>query len=421
VRARATQVIESAVFYGAHTILQRGYIIRRGGHVFINGEGNLVSRYLDAPVAEAQAAHLVSGYRDLHAARNSMLLSQISLKWYNDNKPSWWPSDAAYADVWRTMPNNTNPTGDGLFFWADVCGSFCVRQHGDDAEFMDLDFTILGAEAHENGRCACYAYQDVQATDGAHPDHAQYANLSSHAAPNDVRAIEFLSRHVKIAANQDNNTHVFAIHRAPAPGYFVPELQSTVYHRQLWSADAHIDIGLGTIFNVFDATRLERIYGVGTLNNCLARCGIHAVSNTRELKTIRFSAVDQSCFCFTLDLFEWTYEGLWIRDEGSSARWYQTTYCEFVRPDTVGRSLVWSKDVTPPAKQACVGSPAAAGYVIQSGSVLESFHDGESSTPFDVKCQWACQNDTQCQYAHVFMETFQYLDAIHQRDPPPRP
>ena len=180
-RARATQVIGSAVMYGAHAVLQRGFMRDSGqGHVYLWGDNYDISRFVEAPAAKAKVAHLASGYRDLSGSRNGMLLSNRFLEWFNGNKPDWYPASA--GDTWQMLANNTNPdTSDGLAFWADVCSSYCVRRHDDDAEFMGIDFTIInnGGLAYNNGLCSCYAYQDTNTSSV----HSTY----SHVPPDDTR------------------------------------------------------------------------------------------------------------------------------------------------------------------------------------------------------------------------------------------
>ena len=183
VRARATQVLSSGVLYAAHATLHRGYAIESGqGHLYLYGEGYRISRWVESTATKAKIAHLVSGYRDSHGDRNSMRLSAIPLYWWSNTRPSWWPtSNPATIDQWRFMANNSDPTTErGLAFWADVCSSYCVRRHNDDAEFMELDFTVVGNQSHESGRCTCYAYQDTDRT-------SVHANVSSHVAPDDIR------------------------------------------------------------------------------------------------------------------------------------------------------------------------------------------------------------------------------------------
>lgn len=221
--------------------------------------------------------------------------------------------------------------------------------------------------------------------------------------------MEFLHRHLKIDPSQPNNTHVYAMKRDPGVGLFVPELQSTLYHRRLF--EDKIDIGVGTLMNIDDPggqhqSGIAAFYSIATRDACLSRCAVDAVERTVALKTVRFHSVDQSCFCFDAAFFEWRFDGyptdevdsLWIRDDGSVAEWFETEYCEFVRPDTHGRTIVWTKDAPLPASSGyCVGSPVGNGYVISSGSVFESYHEGTSSAPFDVLCREKCEAHGDCQ------------------------
>ena len=64
---------------------------------------------------------------------------------------------------------------------------------------------------------------------------------------------------------------------------------------------------------------------------------------------------------------------------------------------------------------------SVAGYVIKSGSVLTSYAKGQSSAPFDVLCKEECEAHVDCNYAHVFTETFEHHDLAHQKPPPPSP
>jgi hypothetical protein len=161
-----------------------------------------------------------------------------------------------------------------------------------------------------------------------------------------TQTIEFLHRHLKIDPSQPNNTHVYAMKRDPGIGLFVPELQSTLYYRKLF--EDQIDISTGTLANIDDPTNQFRsgiatFYAISTINGCLSRCAIDAVQRTVALKSVRFNAVDQSCFCFDTSFFQWRADGypttdvdsLWIRDTGSASQWFETEYCEFVRADTV--------------------------------------------------------------------------------------
>lgn len=51
--------------------------------------------------------------------------------------------------------------------------------------------------------------------------------------------------------------------------------------------------------------------------------------------------------------------------------------------------------------------------MIKSGSVLQSYANGQSSAPFDVLCKEQCEAHGDCNYAHVFVETFEHHDLAH--------
>ena len=147
------------------------------GHIYLEGKDDDIERFVEAPAAKAKIAHLVSGFRD--SARedginsmNHMHLGSVPLIYFNNSAPSWWP--ASFGDSWKVLPNNTNPeTTIGRQFWADVCASYIVANFDDEAEFLEIDFTV------SPGLCSAYAYSDPNApADTRH----------SHAAPDDVRA-----------------------------------------------------------------------------------------------------------------------------------------------------------------------------------------------------------------------------------------
>lgn len=192
VRARATEVVDSAVLYAAHAVLRRGYAYSAGqGTTWVHGRGGVVSRFVETPALKARVAHLVSGFRDV-GSRTSMLLGQTVLHYFNNEPPAWWPIPTNLA--YLTYANNTDfRTDAGLGFWADVCASFCVRRFDDDAEFMELDFTI-NTTVGNHGRCACYVYADTDT-------HSSHANKTSHAAPDDVRVRVALPTHHRHATD----------------------------------------------------------------------------------------------------------------------------------------------------------------------------------------------------------------------------
>ena len=159
-------------------------------------------------------------------------------------------------------------------------------------------------------------------------------------------------------------------------------------------------------------------------------CAAEAVANVRPIRSVRFDPVARNCYCFDDSLFQWTFDSfddpnnaLWLLDPDTQAEWYEVKFCEFVRPDVHGRTLVWSKNLNPPGQADgwCSGSPAGAGYVIQSGSVLNSYAQGQSAAPFDVLCKEKCEERSDCQSAHVFVETFEHHDLAHAKPPPPSP
>ena len=432
VRARATQVVGSAVLYGAHATLQRGFAVETGqGHAYITGKNQAIERFVESDAAKASVAHLVSGYRDSELARNSMLLGSTSLYWFKNTQPTWW-SDAS-DNRWVRLPNNTNPTThSGLNFWSDVCASWCVRRFDDDSEFMEIDMTTTHSNDN-HGTCACYAFQDVNVQ-------STHANKTSHAAPDDALSMEFLHRHHKIADGDDNNVHVFAMKKHIGRGLFVPELQSTVYYSRL--LEKGIDVpSATTLQSMADATRIANNQGsplvlidsVYSTEQCISQCAKSAVGAVRSLRTVRYKDVDKSCYCFETSFFAWPFDtplslvdtgqeqSIWERvDESTASDWFDVEFCRYVRPDTVrtiqlepcchylkhhtarlrscvynldfcpqhGRSMVYSKNRALPARaEWCAGSPVGAGYVLKSGSVMNSYNQGTSSA---VRCHPYC-------------------------------
>ena len=122
-----------------------------------------------------------AGDRASSEAKGTRSMGDTPLHYFGNEAPAWWTNagDTSYL----TYANNTSPsTTAGLGFWADVCASFCVRVYGegnDEAEFMELDFTVRTAVAN-HGKCSCYVYRDTAAG-------STHANYSSHVPPDDVR------------------------------------------------------------------------------------------------------------------------------------------------------------------------------------------------------------------------------------------
>lgn len=437
VRARATEVVDSAVLYAAHAVLRRGYAYSAGqGTTWVHGRGGVVSRFVETPALKARVAHLVSGFRDV-GSRTSMLLGQTVLHYFNNEPPAWWPIPTNLA--YLTYANNTDfRTDAGLGFWADVCASFCVRRFDDDAEFMELDFTI-NTTVGNHGRCACYVYADTDT-------HSSHANKTSHAAPDDVRvrvalpthhrhatdawltplrhppfparclsqALEFLYEFRKIPGDQPQDTHMFAMKKDVGNALFVPRLQSTLYWAPAFAPEyaPRMDAIGGRAFDSFTPSPRAASRDV-----CLEQCAAAAVEARAPLRMVAVNLGE--CLCFGYSELDLQYDDP-TNDAGNAnidfqatpddpAEVYVVRFCEFVRPDTTGRSLVFSKNAQPPAvSDTCVGSPAGLGYVISSGSTLSSYNQGTSSAPFDVLCREQCEARDDCAYSHVFAETFEY-------------
>ena len=463
IRARATHVSQSAVLYAAHATLLRGYAVETGqGHAWVTGVNGGVSRFVESDAAKASVAHLLSGYRDT-GARASMRLGHAPLVYYNNTKPTWWP--AAAPDQWRVAANNTDPnTAAGLSFWADVCASWCVRRFEDESEFMEVDMTVAYGVASV-GRCSCYAYQDTDAA-------STHAGKNSHAAPDDLRALEWLHSYAPVPANQPNNTHVFAMKKDVGEGLWIPRLQSTLYYHRLWQRE--VDAAIGALTNAPAlAGKVHLFYSTLTAAACMELCAAEAVANVRTVRSVRFDPVARNCYCFDDSLFQWTFDSfddqnnaLWLLDPDTQAEWYEVTFCEFVRPDSTGRALIWSKNLNPPGQADgwCSGSPAGAGarsarhtrplapQFSTSRRCLSqdtSFNPEACSTatrrgrarrcapkrlsqprsrgrpltmpvrhapqPFDILCKEKCEERSDCQSAHVFLETFSSIASAHAK------
>jgi hypothetical protein len=194
VRARATEVVQSAVLYAAHALLHRGFAYDdHQGHAWMTGVNGDISRFVESEACKARVAHLVSGYEDI-GSRTSMLLGETPLYYFKDEQPTWWVSPTNTR--WKFYPNNTSPTtSDGLAFWADVCASWCVRRFDDGSEFMEINFNEQYGTANW-GRCACYEYRDPDAT-------SAHANTASHAAPDDIRV---RADKIRVLKNPDFDT-----------------------------------------------------------------------------------------------------------------------------------------------------------------------------------------------------------------------
>ena len=292
----------------------------------------------------------------------------------------------ASGDQWRVAANNTDPSTSGLSFWADVCASWCVRRFEDESEFMELDFTVAYGPAN-TGRCACYAYQD---TDGT----STHAHKNSHAAPDDIRAMEFLHEWHRIPSNQPNNTHMFAMKKSVGHGLWVPRLQSTVYYHRMWQDE--IDAPIGTLENAPElAGKVHLFYSTLTRDACIELCASEAVNNQRAIRSVRSIrslaiATALTNRCSNGSLIPLTIrttalgdghgqQGRMVRgqvrirpsDEVRGRAWTLFAYpVGLTRPHASpplglvvqhGRTMVWSKTLELPEAEVVLGSPAGTG------------------------------------------------------------
>ena len=408
IRAKAHDVQPSAALYLARTVLRRGYAVEsQQGHAYITGSGAALERYVESPAALARTAHLVSGYRDSMPGSHQMLLGSIGLQYYNNIQPDWWDEASnAGTNAWTKLPNNTHDPN----WWADVCSSFCVRRFDDEAEFLEVDLMVSG------GVCSCYAWQDSNT-------HNRFSNRTSHAAPGDIHALEFLHRHKLASTTETARVHVYAMKKNLGHALFVPALQGTLFWSPIW--EPHVDMERTTIFGLADRY-LPYIGVTRNAEECLQTCARKAVFEERSLGTVRYDVhsdnVGESCECFGSRYLDFEYDALWRRNEESAALWYDVNWCHKTRGDEVGRSVVFAKDAKLPQKGSfCIGSPIGSGYTLESKSVLTAYQNGVSSAPFDVQCSVACDETPDCDLAHAFVETFDYHDLSHRQPPPPSP
>tara|TARA_B110000444_G_C18749095_1_gene551804 strand:+ start:279 stop:890 length:612 start_codon:yes stop_codon:yes gene_type:complete len=183
--------------------------------------------------------------------------------------------------------------------------------------------------------------------------------------------MEFLHEFKKIDANQPNETHMFAMHKSVGNSHWAPRLQSTLYFADLWQPN--IDL------RTFPAGVARADFSnVWTLEACLEQCMANAMEEKKALRTVRYTGVwERSCFCFGESLLEWRFDStaeagnmLWEVIE-THTRLYEVRACEFTRPDTHGRTMVWSKNAELPAHDHgwCTGSPAGLGKLSASRTI----------------------------------------------------
>ena len=170
------------------------------------------------------------------------------------------------------------------------------------------------------------------------------------------QALEFLHDFHKVDGAE--NAHVFAMQKFVGNGLWIPRLQSTTYYWRLFDELAFSDSfsDFGTTFG--DAT------GISDHKKCIEQCTAAALEDARPLRTVSFDT--GTCLCYEESLLEWRFDSVdagslaWKSDASTTEHYYAVKFCEFVRPDTHGRTMVWSKTADLPAESHgwCVGSPA---------------------------------------------------------------
>ena len=414
-RARATSVVESAVLYRAHATLTRGAAVSSSKLVWVAG-GDLaqnegVSRFVESDFADSELAHLATGFRQ---TRVGPLLAVLPLYAYLERRPTWWPAGDATAS-WTRLPNMST----SFSFWSNVCGNACVRIHGDDVEFAEVDLVpsrravdALGEadpfNAIDNpGACRCFAYVDP--SEAADAFDVANASSRSHAAPSDVSVMQWLAgARLEPEAKYREHVQLFAVHRKHENWHFITSLQSSVYY---WRS-----VGEGFYWEEADLNeiRSQRAYA-STRRECIVWCATDQKGALRGV-VFKYDLGGQNCHCLLESPMHIGYDANWRYDPAKEWEWFDARFCYRVRGASE-RSLVYSRT----NGDFCPGVPVSSGMVLASGSILSSVDTGSSTTPFDVACRARCDADPQCEVAHVTLETFGFHQLIHALPPPPSP
>ena len=406
-RARATTVVPSAVLYQAHALLTRGRALIGPGHLWINGQGDSVLRYVDSPAHRAQTAHLMAGYRQDPARVAALVLSTHALDAYMGHKPHWWPSTGITG--YERMPNSVGGLP-AIAFWRDVCASHCLRHHDDDVEMVEVDLRQGLFEGFNTdtvpSTCVCYAYKDLSNTSAA------ATAAPSHEAPNDLAMAVFLktatlvNNYVGIGVHDlglryRQFVNLYAVHRDPWDSLFVAAEQSTVFYKLALEpsyhvAEASLAASAGTYF--------DRTGVVDDLNACLRECSgsVHG-ADRMHAQTMIFdeseALADRRCVCSTEN---WLAPGNDAHIEhvptNTRKRAYRIKLCVGVSGGSE-RSVVYRKGLQG-ASAVCQGMPVQAGAVLQDGSVFLTRDASDSLQPIDTQCRAACDNRSDCALAH---------------------
>ena len=161
------------------------------------------------------------------------------------------------------------------------------------------------------------------------------------------QALEFLHDFHKVDGAE--NAHVFAMQKFVGNGLWIPRLQSTTYYWRLFDELAFSDSfsDFGTTFG--DAT------GISDHKKCIEQCTAAALEDARPLRTVSFDT--GTCLCYEESLLEWRFDSVdagslaWKSDASTTEQYYAVKFCEFVRPDTHGRTMVTNQPTNQPTNR----------------------------------------------------------------------
>lgn len=422
VRARATSVVSTAVLYRAHAVLTRGRALTTLGQVWINGQGNRIGRYVSSDANRAQAAHLISGWKQDPVAGQALLLSSNPLtEAYLGHKPHWWLDSfggTSMAHGWSVLPNSV-AGADAIPFWRDVCTSLCMRKHGDEVELVEVDLRKGLYDGYRSdtmpSTCDCYAYDDLAKLNASTAAAAQHT--PSQAAPNDFAVLRFLEtatlvNHYIGNGTYDNGMHyrkfvnLYAVQRKEWPSLFVDAQQSSIFYER--ALEPGYTISIDDLNADANAYVLEKT-GVVTREDCLRECAMHAGGTDEEMrprqdvKIMVHDAEDHTCWCTTKDWLDLANDDSIVyvpHTDVNRALVYRVQFCAGVSGGSK-RSVVYRKmpagaDPLP----VCHGMPVSAGMILSNGSLFFAQDPGAVTRPVDLQCRAACDADPNCAMAH---------------------
>lgn len=432
VRARATTVSSTAVLYRAHAVLTRGRAKETLGLVWIDGSvEDPIGRYVRSDANRAQAAHLISGWKQDPVAGQALLRSSNALKAaYLGHKPHWWLDSfggTTTAHGWSVLPNSV-AGADAIPFWRDVCTSLCMRKHGDEVELVEVDLRKGLYEGHRSdvapSTCDCYAYDDLAKLNASTAASAHHT--PSQAAPNDFAVLRFLetatlANHYIGKGDHDEGLHyrsylnLYAVQRKEWPSHFVDTQQSSIFYERALEPGYTISaVNLSADPNAY----VNAVDGVGTREDCLRECAMHAGGTDGEMrprqdvKTMVHDAATRKCWCTTRNWLDPAHDDciVHVPHTGSNeALVYRVQFCAGVSGGS-SRSVVYRKqtNATFDPLPVCHGMPVSAGMILSNGSIFFAQDPGSVTRPVDLQCRAACDADPNCAMAHS-------VRSIHDR------